>query len=401
MSALPALRSRNYRLFFAGQLISLVGTWMQHIAMGWLIFRLTDSPLMLGLVSFAGQIPILLFSPLAGVWNDRHDRRRLLLTTQALAMTQAAVLYLMTISNMVTPGALVLLAGFLGCINAVDLPVRQAYVAELLDDKKDLANAIGLNAFLMHGSRFVGPAIAGLIVAVAGEATCFLLNALSYLGVLSALAAIRTPRRAPPASQNALAALREGLDYAFRHPQICTSLWMVAGFSFLISPYATLMPVFAREFFAGGADIYGFLIGSAGGGSLAAATFLALRGRHGKAHDLERLTAHAALTGGLALLSFAALAGSPVAYLLLALLGFAVVLVIAGSNTLIQILVEETYRGRVMALFATAFLGIAPLGSLVTGSVSAMIGVRPTVGLCGLLAALLGTIFIRRLPTKP
>lgn len=396
MPALPAFRSRNYRLFFAGQLISLIGTWMQQIAMSWLVYRLTDSTVMLGLVSFAGQLPILLFSTLAGVWNDRHDRRRLLLATQALAMVQAVALYAMTLGGTVTPVALVLLAALLGCINAIDLPVRQAYIAELLDDRADLANAIGLNAFLMHASRFLGPAIAGLIVATAGEATCFLLNALSYLGVLAALAAIRTPPRPPPPPQNAFAALRAGLHYAFRHPRIRLSLWLVAGFSFLVSPYATMMPVLAREFFAGDAATYGFLIGSAGCGSLGAAAFLALRGRHGKSPGLDRLATAAVVSGGMALACFAALAGSILAYPLLAILGFSVVLVVAGSNTLIQMVVDETYRGRVMAIFATAFLGVAPLGSLTVGAISAVIGVRPTLGLCGILAVILGVFFIRQ-----
>jgi MFS family permease len=401
MHVLPALRSRNYRLFFAGQLISLIGTWMQQIAMIWLAYRLTDSAAMLGLVGFASQLPILLFSTLAGVWNDRLDRRRLLLWTQFFSMLQAFLLFGLTLAGSVTPSLLVLLAFLLGCINAVDLPARQAFVAQLVEDKSDLPSAIGLNSLLMNGSRFVGPSLAGLIVATAGEAACFLVNALSYLGVLAALAAIRVAPRAVKRPQAALAALRAGLSYAFRHPQIRLPLIMVAGFSFFVTPYAVLMPVFARDIFHGGADTYGFLIGSAGIGSLSGALYLALRGRNGTAAGLDRLVAHATLAAGAALSGFVLVAiWSPVllwAYPLLSVLGFAVVLTVAGSNTLIQTVVEEDFRGRVMAIFSTAFLGIAPLGSLAVGSIGEWLGVRPTLLLCGLLAFSLGAMYLRKL----
>jgi MFS family permease len=400
MLFLPAFRSRNYRLFFTGQLISLVGTWMQQIAMVWLAYRLTDSAVMLGLVGFASQIPILLFSTLAGVWNDRLDRRRLLLWTQFFSMLQALALFALTASGTITPALLVTLAFVLGCINAVDLPARQAFVAQLVENKADLPNAIGLNSLLMNGSRFVGPTLAGLIVALAGEAACFLINALSYLGVLAALAAIRLTPRAIR-SQPALTALREGLLYAFSHPQIRLPLFMVAGFSFFVTPYAVLMPVFAREIFHGGAETYGFLIGSAGIGSLCAALFLALRGRTGMSAGLDGLVAHATLAGGAALSGFVLVATlSPAlhwAYPLLALLGFAVVLTVAGSNILIQTVVEENYRGRVMAIFSTAFLGIAPLGSLAVGTIGETLGVRQTLLACGLLTVGLGTIYLRQL----
>lgn len=401
MPVLPAFRSRNYRLFFTGQLISLIGTWMQQIAMIWLAYRLTDSAAMLGLVGFASQIPILLFSTLAGVWNDRLDRRRLLLWTQFFSMLQALALCALTLAGTVTPALLVMLAFLLGCINAVDLPARQAFVAQLVENKADLPNAIGLNSLLMNGSRFVGPTLAGLIVATAGEAACFLVNALSYLGVLAALAAIRLSPRTPPPHQAAFAALRAGLAYAFRHPQIRLPLFMVAGFSFFVTPYAVLMPVFAREIFHGAADTYGFLIGSAGIGSLTAALFLALRGRNGASAGLDRLVAHATLAAGAALAGFVLVATlSPVlywAYPLLSMLGFAVVLTVAGSNTLIQTVVEEDYRGRVMAIFSTAFLGIAPLGSLAVGAIGELLGVRATLLACGLLALGLGIAYLHRL----
>lgn len=394
--ALPALRSRNFRLFFAGQLISLIGTWMQQIAMTWLAYRLTDSAAMLGLVGFAGQIPILLFSTFAGVWNDRLDRRRLLLATQALSMTQALLLFVLTVTHLVTPTALVGLAFLLGCINAVDLPARQAFVAQLVADKADLPNAIGLNSFLMNGSRFIGPALAGLLVATAGEAACFLINAGSYLAVLLALAAIRVAPRPVRPHARAWTALRDGLGYAFSHPQIRLPLTMVAGFSFFVTPYAVMMPVFAREIFHGGAETYGFLIGSAGFGSLGAALFLALRGGR-RQGGLDRLVASATLAGGTLLAAFAVTPTLAIAYPLLATLGCSVIITVAGSNTLIQVVVAEDYRGRVMALFSTAFLGIAPLGSLTVGALGEAWGVRPTLLTCGLCAGGLGMAYLRQL----
>jgi MFS family permease len=393
----PAFQSRNFRLFFAGQLISLIGTWMQHIAMTWLAYRLTDSTAMLGLVGFASQIPILLFSIPAGVWNDRLDRRRLLLLTQFLAMLQAVALFVLTATDTITPAVLIMLALTLGCINAVDLPARQAFVAQMVPDKRDLPNAIGLNSFLMNGSRFVGPALAGLIVALAGEAACFLVNALSYLAVLAALAAIRTTPRRPHAIQSAWSALRAGLDHAFAHPRIRLTLFLVAGFSFFITPYVVMMPVFARDLFHGNAQTYGFLIGSAGFGSLCAAFFLAWRGGKHASEGLDRLVGRTALTGGIALACFAFVPAIQLAYPLLMILGFSVVLTAAGSNTLIQIDVEEDFRGRVMAIFSSAFLGIAPLGSLTVGLVSEVLDVRPTLLVCGLLAFSAGLIYRRRM----
>ncbi|MEW6514453.1 MAG: MFS transporter [Pseudomonadota bacterium] len=393
----PAFRSRNFRLFFAGQLISLIGTWMQHIAMTWLAYHLTDSTAMLGLVGFASQIPILLFSIPAGVWNDRLDRRRLLMTTQFLSMLQAVALFVLTATDTITPILLLVLAFTLGCINAVDLPARQAFVAQMVPDKRVLPNAIGLNSFLMNGSRFVGPALAGLIVALAGEAACFLLNALSYVAVLAALAAIRTSSRPTRAHPSAWLALRAGIDHALSHPRIRLTLFLVAGFSFFVTPYVVMMPVFARDLFHGNAQTYGFLIGSAGFGSLCAALFLAWRGGKHASDGLDRLVGRTALTGGIALACFAFVPAIHLAYPLLMILGFSVVLTAAGSNTLIQIDVEEEYRGRVMAIFSTAFLGIAPLGSLTVGLVSESLHVRPTLFVCGLLALSAGLLYRRRM----
>lgn len=394
---LPAFRSRNYRLFFAGQLVSLIGTWMQQIAMVWLAYRLTGSTAVLGLVGFASQIPILLFGLIAGVWNDRLDRRRILLATQALALLQALLLYGLTRAALITPELLIMLAFLLGCIHAVDMPARQAYVAELVLDKAHLPNAIGLNSLLMNASRFLGPTLAGLIVSMAGEAACFLLNALSYLAVLAALALIRTPARPAVPPEPIFTAIAAALTHAWRTRAIRQPLTMVAAFSFLVTPYAILLPVFARDIYGGSAATYGFLLGSAGIGSLAAALFLAVRGGRHAARGLERLVARTSFLGGVALAAFSLTPWPNLAYPLLAGLGFAVVLTAAGSNTLIQVNVAEAYRGRVMALFSTAFLGMAPLGSLAAGMLAASFGVRPTLLACALATCALGLNYLRQL----
>lgn len=400
LPSLPAFRSRNYRLYFAGQLISLIGTWIQQIAMTWLAYRLTESAAVLGLVSFASQIPILLFSSVAGVWNDRLDRRRLLMCTQAIALLQALGLFVLAANGLARAEWLIGLAFLLGCINAVDLPARQAFVAELVERKADLPNAIGLNSLLMNASRFVGPALAGALVAAFGETVCFLLNALSYGAVLLALAVMRVASRpAPPRRESALAAWRAGLAYARDHDEIRHALLLVAGIGFFITPYAVMMPLFAHETFSGGADTYGYLIASAGGGSLCAALWLAIRG--GKQDTsatvpLAGIVAQASLGGALALIGFALMPIPWLAYPLLALLGFNVVLTVAGSNTLLSLWVSENYRGRVMALFSTAFLGLSPIGSLLVGTGVTVWGVRPVLTGCGLLMLLVAVRHIRR-----
>ena len=266
---LRALASRNYRLYFAGQIVSLAGTWMQQIAMLWLAYRLSSSAFVLGTVGFASQIPILIFGAVGGVITDRFDRRRLLIATQALSMVQALALAAMAWLDSATPIHLIVLAFGLGCINALDVPARQSIVVQLIDDKADLPNAIALNSFMMHATRFVGPALAGWVVAVTGEALCFLLNAASYLAVLLALLAIRLPAGGPrKASAPPLQALREGVRYTAGQRNIRASLLLIASLSFLATPYTVLMPLFAREIFGGDARLFGLLMGCAGAGAL-------------------------------------------------------------------------------------------------------------------------------------
>lgn len=388
-----ALASRNYRLYFFGQLISLAGTWMQQIAMVWLAWRLSNSAQVLGLVGFASQIPILLLGPIAGVVTDRFDRRRILIATQSIALLQALGLAALTWMHWATPVGLIVLAFVLGCINALDLPARQAFSVELVDDRADLPNAVALNSMLMNAARFVGPALAGLAVAAIGEAWCFVANAASYLAVIAALLAIDAKAPAPRAHAPAFAAFKDGLRYALGHAGIRARLAVVAAISFLVTPYAVLMPLFASEIFQGDSRTYGFLIGCAGAGSLFAGLYLAARrGTEG----LSKRTMHAVIVTGAALSSFALNDSLPLAFAIVMVLGFAVILVIAGSNTLIQVSVEDAYRGRVMAIFSTAFLGIAPLGALAIGHLAHAFGIRPTLLGCGMATVLAGLLARRR-----
>jgi len=379
---LRALRARDFRIYFAGQLVSVAGTWMQQIAMAWLAYRLTDSALVLGLLGFASQVPILLFAPLGGVWSDRIDRRRLMMTTQVLAMLQALTLALLTWQGWVSPALLIGLAFVLGCINAVDIPARQSLVVHLVSDRALLPNAIALNSFMMNATRFVGPALAGIIVAWAGEEVCFLLNALSYLAVLVALAALHT-RPGGGEIKPALQALREGLAYTLGHRDIRLFLLLVASVSFLIAPYVVMMPLYARTTLGGDARTFGLLVSSAGAGSLMASLFLASRV---SISQLAGQVGAAALLAGTALVAFALNSVALLAYPILMVLGFSVVLVAAGSNTLLQSWVRDDMRGRVMAIFTMAFLGIAPLGSLALGSATHFLGVRPALVSFGALA---------------
>lgn len=390
---LRALRARDFRIYFAGQLVSVAGTWMQQIAMAWLAYRLTGSALVLGLLGFASQIPILLFAPLGGVWSDRVDRRRLMMVTQVLAMLQALMLAVLAWQGWATPALLIVLAFVLGCINAVDVPARQSLVVHLVDDRALLPNAIALNSFMMNATRFVGPALAGLIVAWAGEAVCFLLNALSYLAVLIALAALRT-RPGSGAVKPALHALREGLAYTLGHRDIRLFLMLVAAVSFLVVPYVVMMPLYARTVLGGDARTFGLLVSSAGAGSLLASVFLA---SHRSIDRLARRVGRAAILAGAALMGFALNDVAVLAYPILMVLGFSVVLVAAGSNTLLQSWVRDDVRGRVMAIFTMAFLGIAPLGNLVMGGLTHAFGVRPAFLLFGALAVLAGIAHRQRL----
>ena len=393
--ALRSLRHRNYRLFFAGQLVSLTGTWMQSVAQAWLAYSLTHSAAVLGIVGFAGQIPALLFSPAGGVVADRFARRRVLLATQATSMVLAFTLAALTLGGQVSISWILVLAALSGVVNAFDIPTRQAFAVDMVG-RDDLVNAIALNSSIFNGARVLGPAIAGILVARIGEGWCFLVNGVSYLAVLGSLLAMRLP--APVRSTHATSAwasVREGFVYASRARPVRALLLLLGVVSLTGMPYVVLMPVFAREILGGGARELGLLMGCAGVGALLGAIVLASR-RHVK--GLGTFIAICAGGMGISLIAFALSRDFRLSALLLVPVGFFVMSQMASSNTLIQSLIPDAMRGRVMSLYAMMFMGMAPIGALVAGFLAARIGAPATLAGGGAICIAGALLFARHLP---
>jgi len=394
-SLIRALSHRNFRLFFLGQGVSLIGTWMQQVALTWLVYRLTDSPVLLGVVAFCGQVPTLVLAPLAGVLIDRTNRRRLLLVTQSLAMLQALLLAYLTWTGAIAVWHTLVLGLFLGVVNIFDMTARQVFLIEMLDTPDDLPNAIALNSSLVNGARLVGPALAGLVIGLVGEGTCFLLNGLSYLAVLAALAAMRIDRRPARQRRSVLHELREGMVYAFHFPPIRAILMLVAVISLAAASFTVLLPVLVTKVLGGGAAALGNLMAASGLGALAAALYLASRS------TILGLGPRIALAGGA--LGGALFALASVQYVLPALAvafaaGFALMALTTACNTVLQTIVDEDKRGRVMSLYAMAFLGAMPLGSLLAGSLADAIGMQATLRLGGLSCLAAAGWFAAQLP---
>jgi MFS family permease len=372
-----ALRSRNYRLFFAGQGISLVGTWMQRIAMSWLVYRLTHSALLLGIAGFAGQIPTFLLAPLAGALADRWNRRRTLIVTQTLAMIQAAILAVLVMTRTIEVWHVIALAIVLGAVNAFDMPVRQSFIVQMIERKDDLGNAIALNSSIVNAARLLGPSAAGILIAVFGEGICFLSNALSYLAVIAALAAMRiAPSAARPADRRVVDSVKEGFSYAFGFLPIRAIILLLALVSLMGMPYQILMPVFAADVLGGGAHTLGFLMGASGLGALVGTVYLASRK---SVRGLSLVIAASAAVFGIGLVAFSF---SRVVWLSLALMfiaGLGMMVQMASSNTLLQTVVDEDKRGRVMSFYTMAFMGMAPFGSFLAGALAARIGAPGTL----------------------
>ncbi|WP_243372460.1 MFS transporter [Geotalea sp. SG265] len=393
---LRALSSRNYRLFFAGQSISLVGTWMQQVAMSWLVYRLTGSMVLLGTVGFAGQIPTFLLAPLAGVLADRLNRRRLILWTQSFAMLQAIALALLVFTSVIQVWQIIFLSVILGIVNAFDIPVRQSFVVEMVENKNDLPNAIALNSSMVNGARLIGPSIAGLLIAAVGEGFCFLLNGASYLAVIFAIGAMRIqPMEIRAQRQHVILELKEGFLYAFGFGPIRSILLLISLISLMGMPYAVLLPVFAKDILHGGAHTYGFLMGAAGVGSLAGTLFLASRR---SVLGLGRIIATAACIFGAGIAAFAFSHVMVISLLFLCLSGFGAMVVIASSNTILQTIVDDDKRGRVMSFFTMSFMGMTPFGSLLVGVVAERLGVEDTLLFGGAACFAGGLYFARQLP---
>jgi MFS family permease len=393
-AALRALAHRNYRLFVGGQLISLIGTWMQTVAQSWLVYRMTASPVLLGVVGFSSQIPVSLLSPFGGVIADRWPRRRVLLLTQAGMMTLAFILAALTLTGLVRVWHLVVLSALLGVANAVDMPTRQAFVVQMVG-KADLGNAIALNSSMVNGARLAGPAVAGILVAAVGEGWCFLVNGVSFLAVIGGLAAMRLDL-APPArrSGGVLEHIAEGFRFVAGTRPIRDLLLLLGGVSLMGMPYWVLMPVIAQDVVHAGARGYGLLMSAAGVGSLAGAAVLAARrGIRG----LGRWVAMAAAGFGAFLILFSL---SRVLWLSAALLvpaGFCMMVQTASSNTLIQSMVPDRLRGRVMSVYAMMFLGMAPFGALLAGALAHSLGAPATVALGGAVCLVAAALFGSRL----
>ncbi len=388
-----ALGSPNYRLWFGGQFVSLVGLWMAHVAMGWLVYRLTGSKLLLGTVAFAGQIPAFFLGPVAGVMVDRWDLRRTLILTQGLAALQAAALAAVVISGVVEVWQVIALAAALGVVNAFDMPARHAFVVQMVERREDLPNAIALNSSLFNASRLVGPAVAGVLVATVGEGICFALNAVSFAAVIAALWMMRVPPTARRGEHGRiLHELAEGLRFVWQRRQIRTILGMIAVVSLVGIPYGVLMPVFARDILHGGPRTLGFLTTATGVGALAGGLVLAARRSTATLHRGVGAAA-GALGVGLVGLSMARELWMTLA--VLPVIGFAAVSVVAAGNTLLQTQAEDANRGRVMALFSMAFQGIMPLGSLLAGAAAqTQLGAPGTVAVGGACCIVASAVFL-------
>jgi MFS family permease len=392
-----ALSYRNFRLFFAGQSISLIGTWMQRIALGWLVYRMTNSAFLLGFVGFAGQLPTFLFSSFAGVLADRMNRHRLLIVTQTMAMIQALILALLVLMGSIAVWHIILLSILLGLINAIDNPVRQSFMVEMVGRKEDYGNAIALNSSMVNGARLIGPSVAGILIAAVGEGICFLINGISYLAVITALLAMRIARKTATHKRSHIwRDLKEGFAYAFGFAPIRAILLLLSLVSLMGMSYAVLMPIIARDILHGQANTLGFLMGAAGVGALIGALSLAARKSVlGLGNWIIR--GAAALGVGLILTSLSRMVWLSIITLLL--VGFGMMVQMASSNTLLQTIVDDDKRGRVMSFYAMAFMGMMPFGSLIAGSLASKIGAPNTLIIGGTCCLTGSAVFARKLPT--
>lgn len=391
-----SLRYPNYRLFFGGQSISLIGTWIQRIAMPWLVYDLTKSVLLLGIVGFVGQVPTFLISPFAGVLTDRLNRYRIMMITQILAMVQAGILTVLIFTGSIEIWHILVLSGVLGCVNAFDVPARQSFLVEMIVKKEDLGNAIALNSSMVNGARLLGPSIAGILIAAAGEGVCFLINALSYFFVIGSLMLMKvTPKEIKPIQKSVFKEFKEGFSYTFGFVTIKYVILLLALVSFMGMPYAVLMPVFAKEIFHGGPHTFGFLIGASGLGALMGALYLASRKNIA---GFDKIIPLAAGIFGAGLILFSFSRNFVFSLLLMVITGLGMMMQMASSNTLLQTIVDDDKRGRVMSFYAMAFMGTAPFGSLMAGGLAKIIGAPYTLLIGGISCVLGALVFTRKLP---
>jgi len=384
-----ALRHRNFQLFFAGQFVSLTGTWMQSVAQSLLVYRLTGSVILLGLIGFASQIPVFLLAPLGGATADRYNRHKILIITQSVAMALAFVLAWLTLSGNIQIWHLFVIAAGFGIANAFDIPTRQAFAVDMVG-KEDLINAIALNSSMFNGARIIGPAIAGILVALVGEGWCFLGNAVSYIAVITGLLLMKITPVIRPRIGSTIANIAEGFGYVAGTKPIRALLLLLGLVSLMGMPYAILMPIFADKYLGGGSDTLGYLMGASGFGALVAALVLASRRQ---VFGLGRWVAIACGAFGVSIVLFSFSRSFWLSVLLLIPVGFSMMTQMSSSNTLVQAMIPDALRGRVMSVYSMMFMGMAPFGALLAGSLAEIIGAPETVALGGIVCILGSFVF--------
>jgi MFS family permease len=393
---LRALRHRNFALFLGGQVCSLIGYWIQQIALAWLVYRLTGSATLLGMLAFASNLPVLLLAPFAGLWSDRFNRHRMMLATQVLEMLQAVALTALAFSGVIEIWHIIVLTMLLGVCVAVELPVRHAYLIELIGDKQDLANAVAVMSLTANCGRLAGPVLAGLLIGWFSEATCFLINALTYIAVLASFAFIRVgPQQHAESHAPALHGLKEGLVYAWRTVPIRFLLTLLALIALTAAPYNTLMPAVVHEAFAGNAETLGFLVGAAGMGAICGTLLLASRRN---VRGLVRFIVAAALVSGSALIALSWSRWLALSLVLMAVIGFGILVISVAVNIILQTIVDDDKRGRVMSLYTAAFLGVVPFGGLIAGVLADRVGATNTLLAGGVICVLAALCMTRQLP---
>ncbi len=393
--AFRAFRYRNYRLFFFGQGVSVIGTWMQGTALAWMVYDLTKSKTLLGVVAFAGQVPSTFLTPFAGALSDRMQRRPILILSQTVAMLQAFILTALVFAHVLQTWHIVALSVLAGLTLAFDMPARQSFIVELVDDRRDLPNAIALNSVMFNSARFIGPALAGVMVHYWGVVPVFFANGVSYIAVIVAYFMMRTaPRRLPDGPLRIVRETADGFRYVFGHRLMRATLLLLAFFSLVGLPYMALVPVFAKDILKGDATTNGWLLSSVGVGAIGGAVLLATR-KDASGLSGKILFAAALMSAGL--MAFAFSTALWFSLCVLAVVGFSVMVLIAGSNTLMQSVVHDDKRGRLMGLFGWSFIGMAPFGSLLVGKIAQHVGAPWTVFGCGALCLVVVALFARTL----
>jgi len=389
-----SLRYRNYRLFFSGQIVSLIGTWMQTIAMSWIVYRITSSPLALGIVAFSSQIFNFILGPFMGVFVDRYNRRDILIITQILSMLQAFILFFLVTRGLLVVWQIIVLSMFLGIINSFDVPARHSFVVDIVEKKEDLGNAIALNSFMFNIARLIGPAVAGIIIALAGEGFCFLINGLSYIAVIAALLIMNIkPKNIKKSESAILHDFKQGFKYSFGSTPIKSILLLTGITSLMGMSYAILMPVFAVHIFGGGPQDYGFLMGAVGVGALLGTIYLA---SHTSIVSLAKKITVASAVFGISLVAFALSKNLWLSVVILGCIGFSMLVQLASSNTVLQSIIDDDKRGRVMSLYTMAFMGVSPFGSLLAGGLASKIGAPNTLIIGGLFCIFGSYLFARK-----